>query len=71
MLSFFKEQVTYFLHYQPVKSFALQGSAFGRNLTGRVYNDQNFLGRHIVWIFEFWSLGFVCYLEFDVWDFNI
>jgi len=23
-----------------------------------------------VWILEFWSLEFVCYLEFDFWDFN-
>jgi len=36
-----------------------------------IFNDQNLLGRDIVWIFEFWSLEFVCYLEFDIWDFNM
>jgi hypothetical protein len=28
------------------------------------------LGQAIVWIFEFLSLGFVCYLEFVIWNFG-
>ena len=35
-----------------------------------MFNDQNFSGRNIVWLFEFGSLEFVCYLDFDVWNFN-
>ena len=25
-------------------------------------------GQNIVWILEFWSLEFVCYLIFDFWN---
>jgi len=35
-----------------------------------IFNDQNFSGRDIVWIFEFRSLEIVCNLQFDIWDFN-
>jgi hypothetical protein len=27
-----------------------------------IFNDQNFSGQGIVWIFEFWSLEIVCIL---------
>ena len=36
-----------------------------------IFNDQNLPRQDIVWIFEFWSLEFVWYLCFDIWDFNI
>jgi len=36
----------------------------------QISNDQNLPERDIVWIFEFWSLGFVWYLGFDIWNFS-
>ena len=35
-----------------------------------IFNDQNLPDKDIVWIFEFWSLEFVWYLGFDIWNFN-
>jgi hypothetical protein len=35
-----------------------------------IFNDQNLPGQDIVWIFEFWSLEFVWYLGFDIWNLN-
>ncbi len=33
-------------------------------------NDPNLSGRDIVWIFDFWSLGFVWDLGFVIWNFH-
>jgi hypothetical protein len=37
-----------------------------------IFNDQNSLELRygVVWIFEFWLLGFVWNLQFDIWDFD-